>query len=73
MSNSVCSATSKRLPTYTRTMNCITKKTLKGKQEKQSKLIKMIKDVQNETEKKVKELLINEEKDEVKKCPHCLK
>ena len=68
----VCKSTSKKLPTYHKTLNGITEKMMKEKQVKQSELIEMIKKVQIQTKKKREALLINEIKSEVKTCPNCL-
>ena len=71
--NGTCKDTSKSLPTYTRTINRLTEKMLKEKHAKQSDLIKMIKEVQSQTDKKLKELLINNEKSEAHICQKCSK
>ena len=66
-----CKDISNDLPTYTKNLNFITEKMLKEKQVKKSELIEMIKKVKNHTQQKIKELLINEEKSEVKICQKC--
>ena len=71
--NGTCKDTSKSLPTYTRTINRLTEKMLKEKYAKQSELIKMIKEVQSQTDKKLKELLINDERSEAHFCQNCSK